>query len=99
MFQEGEGFSLCPLCFDRLAQEGKPREEAKPLAYPAVKISVQRPMATQFAGSKGVGLHWYWHYTNFCIEHALEVLLAMQPSDVMPRPEDIEAEKKEEDDS
>lgn len=83
LFQEREGFSFCPLCVD---EQG---EEVKPLRYPAVKICVRRPQAKQVEIKGGKGLHWHWEFTNFCIAHAIEVLVAMEPADIMPRPEDI----------
>ncbi len=84
LFQEQEGFSFCPLCVDEQGQN------VKPLRYPAVKICVTRPKAKTIQIKGKPALHWHWEFTNFCIAHALEVLVAMEPADIMPRPDDIQ---------
>ena len=89
LFQEGDGFSYCPFCLDELAKAGKAREEAVPMAYPAVKICMRPPTAETVDVGDTKALHWHWEFTNFCIAHAIEVLVAMKPEDIMPRLENI----------
>lgn len=78
---------FCPIC---IAEDG---DDAMPLAYPSVRICITAPTPALGYVGKQKTITWRWEHDHYCIPHAMCVLAAIMPSDIMPKK--IPEERKE----